>query len=199
MIRVIFSILLLGLIQGCSTFHIGEFRSYHDQTLSAEKSNSRTDLPVLVNYFTTYGDESDLDTVSAKKVILDTAKEYFSQVKVGFREDYKNLPDEYINIYVLQDFAHDAREGDFQGARGPLALISGFSLMIIPFIDADIEHIVKISHIQKGEKKSEQSYIQDSRRVGGVFFLPTSPFFKVNDSLNRTLASSLKEYLNHER
>jgi hypothetical protein len=198
MIRVIFSILLLGLIQGCSTFHIGEFRTYHDQTLSAEKPTQRTDLPVLVNYFTTYGDELDLDTTSAKKVILDTTKDYFSRVKVGFREDYKHLPDEYINIYVLQDFAHDAREGDFQGARGPLALISGFTFMIIPFIDSDIEHIIKISHIQKGVKKSEHSYLQDSRRVGGVFFLPASPFFKVNDSLNRTLISSLKDYLNNE-
>jgi hypothetical protein len=197
MIRVIATLVFINLIQGCSTFHIGDLQVLDQKKPLLAKASSHTNTPVVVNYFTTYGDKSESDTQEARELILETTKKYFPNVKVGYPEDFKTLPERYTSIQVIQDFAYDHRD-DYPTYAKPTGLLFAFSFALFPFINSDIKHYVKISNIINNENKQNITYLQDSRRFMSLLLLFSAPFKTINNSLNSTLSSSIEEHLKNE-
>lgn len=194
MLKLIFSLLLIILIQGCTTFKIGELES---QTLKVNSNNKYTpskDLPVVVQYYKTLGMDSESETHTTKTEILRSVSDALGHHQVNFIDNYDDMPNEYIHIYVIQDIAHDKREGDYFTGRIFLAVLSGFSVGIIPTIDIDTENYVRISHIKDSNPIKSKIYVQDNRSFMSLLFLPLAPFFISDYSLSDTIHSSIREY-----
>ena len=199
MLKIIVIPIILLMIQGCSTFRIGDLQSYRLVASSTNEPNiNLQSLPVVITHHATLGMDSDWEISATKKAIIEATKEKFNNNKVNFIENYDSLPNEYIKLMVVQDLAFDMREGDFGGARYTLAIISGISLMTIPAIDYDTENYIKIVHMKDGKEVQSHVYIQDSRRMFGAIFLFSSPFLTMNDTLQRSLSDSFQEFFSNE-
>ncbi|GGY56917.1 hypothetical protein GCM10011297_32060 [Bacterioplanes sanyensis] len=193
--RRLLIILLLACLQGCGTFHVGDLHQYDHGTGLFEIDRN---IPVIVEFYTNYGSEDDFETQASRDTVFDTVKKHFPNQTVIDRKEVDKLPDDYLQVYVVQDFAHDGRQGDLLELRNPLILISALTFTIIPGMDFNIDHYVNISRIKEQEKLVDKTYAQSSRRYFSVWLIPFAPFYTIDDSLAGTLSSSIQEYLRNE-
>lgn len=199
MIRLaLFSIAIL-IIQGCTTFKIGDFRNPQvDINSSKEHALPSKELPIVVQYYMNSGMDNETDMKWSKVTVLRSIADALDNHNVKFKDTYDTLPDEYIHIYVIQDMPHDMREGDYNALRLLSAFFSAITLTVIPIVDADIENYIKISHMKNNVIQKNQIYIQDNRRFISLLFLPAAPFFTVDNSLSDTIEASISEYFKDE-
>lgn len=199
MIRfTIFSLAIL-IIQGCTTFKTGRLESIpSEDTKNMVSTIPSNKLPIVIQYYTTYGLNSDSGAKQTKSVIMDSVSEIIDNPNIKFVDEYKTLPEEYIHLYVIQDVPHDIREGNNNGIQVISTLLNILSFTIIPAIDVDIEDYIKISHIHNNTVQSSQVFIQKHRRYFSLLLVPLSPFFNLDNSLSESIKESIVGYFHNE-
>jgi len=199
MIRFTLFSLAILIIQGCTTFKTGSFESIQINDTSTLVSTTPTkELPIIVQYYSTYGMDSDSGMKQTKNVILDSISEIIDNPNIKFVDEYETLPEEYIHLYVIQDVPHDIREGNNNGIQVISTLLNILSFTIIPAIDVDIEDYIKVSHIHNNTVQSSQVFIQKHRRYFSLLLVPLSPFFNLDNSLSGTIKESIAGYFHNE-
>lgn len=199
MLRLTLLSIAILIIQGCTTFKIGDFRNPTiDDSSDKEHALPSKELPIVVQYYINAGMDNETDMKWTKIAVLRSIANALDNHNVKFKDTYDTLPDEYIHVYVIQDMPQDLREGDYNALRLFSALLSGLSLMIIPAVGEDIENYIKISHVKNDIAQRNQIYIQDNRRYYSILFLPVAPFFTLDNSLSDTIETSISEYFKDE-
>lgn len=201
--KYIFIVLAISLIQGCTTFRIGELEStilIRDKTINND-DEIFNNLPVVIKFLSNQGMDIKSDYSATRKKVIETARIYFPNNNVDFFENLNNIPNEYINIHVIRDIPDERENEDGVGLsvlKLTAAILSGATAMILPMIDVDIEHHIKISYIKNGKRLHSTLYNQTSRRLIGFSMIPAAVFFNTDTALSASLSEAFEEYLQHE-
>lgn len=199
MIRFLLTATLFLLIQGCTTFRVGELQTtplIHNND-AIEKTAYLRHLPVVLRYHSTLGMDNEREYSATLQKLLRTAKAAFPDQQVDFIDNYPGVPQEYLNIHVIQDIP-DEREDESTALQVITSIFAGATMLIIPMNDKDIENHIKISHIKNGEKINSTLFNQESLRFVGLTMIPAAIISNSDDTLSATLSDAIQEYLNHE-
>lgn len=192
MFRLLLLLAVVTLASGCATFRVGDVSETQIiNSTSGSPLDKVGELPIVLYYHTNYGSYSGKEEEKTKSLIIEAIKASVDSEKVAFLEEYETIPNEYIQIVVVRDFQRDFRQESNPPSfiRMVNAIISGFTLMIVPGIDYDFENYLKISHIKDEEIQNSSIYQQMSRRYYGLFLLPAS----ANNTIDSALAETIED------
>ena len=197
-----FFLLPLFLITGCTTFLNSNY-DYYGPVNSAHNTTSvlfdQKIVRVKLKYFSNY-DTYDRDVYIDKRNALKSAlrKQFKNQDRNLYFIEFTENVDEYLEVSFIYDQGFDNRVEQGGVAKGFLAILSGLSLMIIPGMDLDYDQYIFIRHIKDGKEINKWQYKQGMTRYYSLLFLPLSPFYTVNNGVDRSLEKIFKDFSEKE-
>lgn len=195
--RKIAILLILFVLQGCTTFRIGDLES--TQLISSNNIETTSySLPIILKFHSTQGMGDKQGISTTKDIILKTVAKHFPNQSIAFQSNNEIFPEKYLSISILRDIPDAEREDEPTGFKLLTAVFSGVTALILPYNDIDIENHIRISHIENNQKLKSTLYNQNSRRLIGFSVIPAAIFFDSDSSLSASLSEAIQEYLKNE-